>query len=117
MSVANVQDVAEIFAQAVIQPEKSKGEVFNAISWPAFTHAQYLSSIAEVLEIEPVVEYVDTEEVLARRTESPMFHEGDYRFFMSDLSVSGAKSEKLLGVKSRATLNQVLRESLEGVVL
>lgn len=112
MTAVNVRDVAETFVQAVLKPDRSIGHIFNAASWEPFSHSQYLDAIANVIGREPVVGYFDTEEIIARKTGEPLFYESDYRFFMHDLSVSGEKAGRLLGVRAAKTLEEVLAECL-----
>ncbi len=116
MSIVHVKDVANVFVQAVLNPAKSKGEIFNAVSWDSLTHADYLKTIGDLFGVTPRVEYVDMEELIRRRSGQPMFYEADYRFFMADLAVSGNKAKEKLGVKINNTLEEVLEESLQDML-
>jgi nucleoside-diphosphate-sugar epimerase len=114
MSAVNVEDVTEIFTQAVLHPEKSKGEIFNASSW-IFTHKEYLAVIGQALGITPKVEYVSTEMIIKSHTSDPAFSRPDYEFLMSDLAVSGKKAQDALSVRPRQSLVEVLKNCLSSL--
>jgi nucleoside-diphosphate-sugar epimerase len=111
ISASYVEDVAEVFAQAVLQLNKSRGEIFNAISWNT-THKGYLKAIGEALGVEPKVEYVPTKTVIEKHINDPAFSLPDYEFLMSDLAVSGRKAIDVLKVQTEE-LVKIIRGSLD----
>ncbi|MCE5340892.1 MAG: NAD-dependent epimerase/dehydratase family protein [Planctomycetaceae bacterium] len=113
ISATYVEDVAEIFAQAVLQPDKSRGQIFNAISWNA-THESYLAAIGEALGVKPRVEYVPTKTIIDSHISDPAFSLPDYEFFMANLAVSGQKAVNVLKVQTES-LVKIIRGSLDSL--
>ena len=113
ISPVYVEDVAEVFAQAVLQPDNSRGQIFNAISWNT-THKGYLTAICEALGVDPKVEYVPTKAIIDSHISDPAFSLPDYEFFMSDLAVSGQKAINVLKVQTES-LVKIIKGSLDSL--